>query len=169
MIQRDILIEMHCQEVGLEGKLACKNLSRSGISASGALGRVFHTAYISMLLIYVKFEARLWILQQYWLLAGILITMQVKIAQIHLTSQYIHVVYMRQKSLGECLIDVWQEEAKSGQSFQKAKVIETNDSDGKKQKKAVTEDGEVIYLGFSKEYALKTPQPSAVPNLFLKS
>ncbi len=44
-----------------------------------------------------------------------------------------------------------QEEAKSSQSYQKAKVIETTSSDGKKEKKAVTEDGEVIYLGFSKE------------------
>ena len=95
--------------------------------------------------------------------------MQVKIAQIHLSSQYIHSVYMQQKILDESHVDVWQEEAKSGQSFQKAKVIETNDSDGKKQKKAVTEDGEVIYLGFSKEYALKPPHPSAVPNLFRKS
>ena len=37
---------------------------------------------------------------------------------------------------------------------QKAKVVESNTTeDGKVQQKAVTEDGEEIYLGFSKSYA----------------
>lgn len=42
------------------------------------------------------------------------------------------------------------EKENPSKTYQKAKVIETEDSEGNPQKKAITEDGEVIYLGFSK-------------------
>lgn len=45
---------------------------------------------------------------------------------------------------------VFQEESDAKEAVQKAKVIETEGESGKQEKKAVTEDGEVIYLGYSK-------------------
>lgn len=43
-----------------------------------------------------------------------------------------------------------EEEAAKGETYQKARVVESNAVDGKLQQKAITEDGEEIYLGFSK-------------------
>lgn len=43
-----------------------------------------------------------------------------------------------------------QEGASAEQNLQKAKVIETKDKEGRQEKKAVTEDGELIYLGYDK-------------------
>lgn len=53
---------------------------------------------------------------------------------------------------GEVGLQKFVEEAaaKGETTYQKAKVVETTTKDGKVQKKAITEDGEEIYLGFSK-------------------